>query len=413
MPKVFLSYSHDSENHKNWVLKLATDLRINGIDAILDQWDLRPGQDLAQFMQYGIHDSDRVVMVCSKNYVERADSGTGGVGYERLIVTAEVISSIDTIKFVPIVRGNRDSKKTPVFLGPRLYVDFEDDHSYDTQLQYLLRHLHSSPGLLKPALGENPFSGERPLSTSALARHAQPNNTEWFDLHSKRGENGIANIDLNGHMEFRSELRTPIAKSQVELLSSVKRSNIRHFGWPIAIVLDSRGEYRPQPVEDGIEAEIAIRSDEESSRSSYDYWSAGKTGNFFLLQSLFEDARKEGKIFFNTRIVRVAESLLFLDGYYKHLGVSAETIVDIRFTHSNIAGRELDSSNPRRHVNSRKIAANSSTSDLSLQLDELKPNLTEHVKNICAPLFMLFDYKEFDDMIYQEIVTAFENGDVI
>lgn len=26
-PKVFISYSHDSDTHKNWVLKLATDLR--------------------------------------------------------------------------------------------------------------------------------------------------------------------------------------------------------------------------------------------------------------------------------------------------------------------------------------------------------------------------------------------------
>ena len=39
-PVVFVSYSHDSEAHKAWVLKLATDLRSNGVDAILDVWDL-------------------------------------------------------------------------------------------------------------------------------------------------------------------------------------------------------------------------------------------------------------------------------------------------------------------------------------------------------------------------------------
>ncbi|MCH7712967.1 MAG: hypothetical protein IIC99_05030 [Chloroflexi bacterium] len=36
-PTVFISYSHDSDVHKAWVLSFATDLRDNGIDATLDQ----------------------------------------------------------------------------------------------------------------------------------------------------------------------------------------------------------------------------------------------------------------------------------------------------------------------------------------------------------------------------------------
>lgn len=45
-PKVFISYSHDSEEHKEWVLELATNLRKHGIDVILDQWELAVGKDL-------------------------------------------------------------------------------------------------------------------------------------------------------------------------------------------------------------------------------------------------------------------------------------------------------------------------------------------------------------------------------
>jgi hypothetical protein len=48
-PKVFISYSHDSPQHKDWVRSLASALRVNGIDAVLDQWDLSPGQDMAAF----------------------------------------------------------------------------------------------------------------------------------------------------------------------------------------------------------------------------------------------------------------------------------------------------------------------------------------------------------------------------
>jgi hypothetical protein len=52
-PKAFISYSHDSSTHKDWVLKLASDLRAKGVDVVLDQWDLVPGQDVSLFMQRG------------------------------------------------------------------------------------------------------------------------------------------------------------------------------------------------------------------------------------------------------------------------------------------------------------------------------------------------------------------------
>lgn len=36
-PKVFISYSHDSQQRKDWALRLATSMRAHGIDAVLDQ----------------------------------------------------------------------------------------------------------------------------------------------------------------------------------------------------------------------------------------------------------------------------------------------------------------------------------------------------------------------------------------
>ena len=50
-PTVFVSYSHDGEEHLAWALQLATRLRSNGVDAILDRWNLSLGQDLAAFIE--------------------------------------------------------------------------------------------------------------------------------------------------------------------------------------------------------------------------------------------------------------------------------------------------------------------------------------------------------------------------
>jgi len=73
-PKVFISYSHDSQQHKEWVLGLASALRTNGIDAKLDQWDLSPGQDIAAFMAEGIRTADRVLLICTSPYVSKGRS---------------------------------------------------------------------------------------------------------------------------------------------------------------------------------------------------------------------------------------------------------------------------------------------------------------------------------------------------
>jgi hypothetical protein len=49
-------------------------------------------------MAGGIRTADRVLLICTDEYVLKAEAGSGGVGYERLIVTAEVVGSIDTVK---------------------------------------------------------------------------------------------------------------------------------------------------------------------------------------------------------------------------------------------------------------------------------------------------------------------------
>ncbi len=72
-PKVFISYSHDSEEHKAWVADLARFLISNGIDVVIDAWNLRRGEDIPKFMEDGLSSADRVLMICTERYVEKAD----------------------------------------------------------------------------------------------------------------------------------------------------------------------------------------------------------------------------------------------------------------------------------------------------------------------------------------------------
>ena len=66
-PKVFISYSWDSAEHKLWVLKLVSELMRNGIDVLIDEWDLEKYKnDLQFFMEAGIRGANKVIMVCTQ-----------------------------------------------------------------------------------------------------------------------------------------------------------------------------------------------------------------------------------------------------------------------------------------------------------------------------------------------------------
>ena len=91
VPTVFISYSHDDSEHKRWVLDLAGHLRANGVDVLIDAWDLSPGDDVPKFMERGVRDVDRVLMICTEKYTSKANDGEGGVGYEAMIVTGELV----------------------------------------------------------------------------------------------------------------------------------------------------------------------------------------------------------------------------------------------------------------------------------------------------------------------------------
>ena len=159
-PRVFISYSQDNEEHKAWVLKLATDLRSHGVDAILDQFDLRLGQDLRFFMEHGLSSSALVLCVCSQKYVEKVNAGIGGAGYEGMIMTQSLLKNANMDYIISIIRNNQSEQKVPLSFGSKTYIDFNDDNLYFVKYRELLMRIYGEDAAKKPPLGKNPFSTE-------------------------------------------------------------------------------------------------------------------------------------------------------------------------------------------------------------------------------------------------------------
>ena len=161
-PKVFISYSWDTENgddeHKKWVRDLATKLRSHGVDVILDQFDLRLGDDLPFFMEQGLTISHLVICICSEKYTEKANAGKKGVGYEKRILANELLNDSDKKFIIPIVRNNHSKKKLPTFLSGSLYVDFDNEDFYNAY-RALIERIYNIDTSKKPPLGTCPFVG--------------------------------------------------------------------------------------------------------------------------------------------------------------------------------------------------------------------------------------------------------------
>ena len=153
-PKVFISYSHDDENHKTWVKELATKLRKNGIDAILDQFTPL-GTDLPLFMEQGLSESHKVLCICSNIYNEKANVGKSGVNYEKRIISQELMKETTSAWVIPIIRNNGSDEKRPKFLSGLKYISFEDDALFGENYYSLLVELHNEKHL--PPIGKSPF----------------------------------------------------------------------------------------------------------------------------------------------------------------------------------------------------------------------------------------------------------------
>lgn len=158
-PRVFISYSHDTPEHKQWVAKLATRLtEEKGIEVILDQWDMSLGSDLGHFMEHGLTTADRVLVICTPTYCKKATDGRGGVGYEKIILTAELIRNTQTDKFIPVIRvaDGDPVAVVPTCLGTRLFIDLRAD--VEAAFDDLARDIHRMPANAKPRIGKNPYA---------------------------------------------------------------------------------------------------------------------------------------------------------------------------------------------------------------------------------------------------------------
>jgi hypothetical protein len=199
------------------VLQLATELQENGVDVILDKWDLREGQDADAFMEKMVTDQSvkKVILICDKAYAEKADKRKGGVGTEAKIISRKIYEATDQSKFVAVVveKDDNDKAYVPTYYQSRIYIDLSDRNLYTKNFDQLLRWIFDKPLYEKPEIGKLPsFLDETKapsLSTTTSFRrlinaikdgeeHARGALHEYFDIYAANLENFRISRDAGG-----------------------------------------------------------------------------------------------------------------------------------------------------------------------------------------------------------------------
>lgn len=230
-PKVFISYSWSSPSHQELVKSWADRLMDDGVEVILDLYDLKEGQDKFVFMESMAVDETvtHVLVICDKKYSEKANARSAGVGTESQIISKKVYDQVNQTKFIPIICEYDESGNpyTPEFISSRVYVNFSSLEAVNENWEQLVRLLHGKPLHKKPLLGKPPAyitnEDSEPLSPSITKFNA----LKQALLLSKPGVSAYRNDFFSACLGFADELRvrlnSDMASSGEKVLLDVRK----------------------------------------------------------------------------------------------------------------------------------------------------------------------------------------------
>jgi hypothetical protein len=134
--RVFISYSHDSREHKAKVRELSDRLRREGVDCTIDQYVETPAYGWPQWTEEQIERSTFVLALVSPGYQERlagiALPGLGhGVAWEAQLITQAIYDDKGrNLKFIPVAFNRSDLPCIPVFLRGATHYALDEESGY-------------------------------------------------------------------------------------------------------------------------------------------------------------------------------------------------------------------------------------------------------------------------------------------
>ena len=152
--RVFISYSHDSDDHRKAVASLAAQLRnVDGLDVMIDQYvNGSPVEGWPEWMLNQLDVAKYVLVVCTETYHRRFRGkearGRGrGVTWEGAIIKQAIYDAYcQTLKFVPILFSPDQEPFIPEPLRSYTHYNPTTTNGYQDLYDFLLEQKGLDPG---------------------------------------------------------------------------------------------------------------------------------------------------------------------------------------------------------------------------------------------------------------------------
>ncbi|WP_314254456.1 TIR domain-containing protein [Streptomyces kutzneri] len=162
--KVFISYAHDDDEHKERVRDFWLFLRRMGVDAVIDLPAAERRQDWALWMSDAVEGARYIIVVASPAYKQRAEGKSAqrtglGVQWEAALIRSRVYAdreaSLDRI--IPVVLPGCSADDLPDWLGGLAVTHYAITEYSVFGADRLLRLLTDQPYETVPPMGEIPM----------------------------------------------------------------------------------------------------------------------------------------------------------------------------------------------------------------------------------------------------------------
>jgi hypothetical protein len=152
-PTVFISYSHDSDAHRDRVLGLSERLRQDGIETILDRYvEGSPAEGWPRWMLNGLDAATHVLCVCTETYYRRfrghEDPNIGkGVDWEGAFITQALYDAKSANRrFIPVLYDRADEAHIPEPLRGQSFHLLDSEDNYSVLYDLILNQAGVAPG---------------------------------------------------------------------------------------------------------------------------------------------------------------------------------------------------------------------------------------------------------------------------